>query len=327
MPQSTELATAARFTPSDLKLLREMVARETTDQEFALFVAYAKRVNLDPFLHQIWAVKRWDSKLQRKVMTAQVGIDGMRSIAHRSGEYLGREGPLWTDDGEHWVKVWLKDTPPQAAMVSVMRKGYDSPFASVATWKQAAQKDREGNLTNFWQSMPALMLAKVAEAQGLRAAFSDQMSGLYIEEEGGFVLSDDAKLPEGKRSQEPEPSKVVVVDAGPTPPPPPPPPERKLPETEKEAIAYLWNELPKERRPAVEVMTEYFKHGGGEEGNGRMVQIAFLIVLHRGVCGEDDPHLTREVLLMGDAIPPASEAVPEQSGDAGGQGDEYGQGA
>src|SRR5512140_3276355 len=81
------------WTEDQIQLLKDTVARGTTDDEFKLFLYVCTRTGLDPFLRQIHMVKRWDSNLKREVATIQTGIDGYRVIAERSGSYAGVDAP------------------------------------------------------------------------------------------------------------------------------------------------------------------------------------------------------------------------------------------
>jgi phage recombination protein Bet len=168
-------------------LLRTQIAPGCTDEELALFMYVAKARGLDPFLRQIYALKReqWDPQQRARVskMTIQTGIDGFRLIAARTKEHDGTDAVKWTTDADA-VDDTLNPAGLVCASVTVYRRG--KPYPGEAWWEEYAQvigKEGEKRLGPMWLKMPRGQLEKCAEAKALRRAFPEELGSLYVAEE------------------------------------------------------------------------------------------------------------------------------------------------
>ncbi len=140
------------------------------------FAIQCKRTGLDPITRQIYAIPNGGK------MTIMASIDGLRLIAERSGAYEGQTKPEWCDKDGKWHDVWVSKDLPTAARIGVYKSKFREALYGVALFGEYAGM-KGGKLTYMWEKMPALMIAKVAEALALRKAFPNEMSGVYAAEE------------------------------------------------------------------------------------------------------------------------------------------------
>ena len=111
----------------------------------------------------------------KEIRVPIVGIDGLRSVAERTGDYAGNDDPKFDDEEK-----------PTKATVSVFKmvQGTRVEFTATARWSQYVPLKKDKTIASpLWEKMPHLMLGKCAEALALRKAFPQVMSGLYVAEE------------------------------------------------------------------------------------------------------------------------------------------------
>jgi phage recombination protein Bet len=166
---------AITWTPEQQQLISSTIAPNCTSDELKLFAYACQRTGLDPFSKQIYAIKRGGSSGGK--MSIQVGIDGLRAVAEKTGQLDG-SATYWIGDaeGSQWADVWLGSKPPAAAKTIIYRKGCSHSFVGVARYADYAGQ-------GLWSKMPSAMLAKCSEALALRKAFPADMSGVYTVDE------------------------------------------------------------------------------------------------------------------------------------------------
>jgi len=171
-----------------LALVQHTVAPGLNKDEFELFCHVAKTRNLDPLQRQIHAVKRrtWNGETRswEEKLTIQIGIDGFRAIANRTGLYMPSEKPPLIEDTDDQLKmratVWVKKYHPASRTWN--------EFGVTAYYREFVQtkKDKDSNTYQpvaMWAKMPLSMTEKCAEAKALRRGWPEDLGGIYIPEE------------------------------------------------------------------------------------------------------------------------------------------------
>ena len=154
------------ITPDQVDLIKSQIAVGATDDELKLFLHVADKSGLDPLSKQIYFIKRSGK------MTIQTAIDGFRSIADRTGQYISSEEPVFEEIGNNPVKATVT--------VGKIVQGVEGKFTASARWSEYYPGKSQGFM---WDKMPHTMLGKCAEALALRKAFPSQLSGLYTGDE------------------------------------------------------------------------------------------------------------------------------------------------
>lgn len=124
------------------------------------------------------------------------GINGFRSIANASEAYDGTELGLINKAGEYVSAAYPGDDF-LGAWAKCHRKDRKIPAEGVA---MLAEYDKKFGV---WKQMRRVMIMKCAESIALRAAFPQQLNGLYTQEEMPPNHS-EATLGEISECQEPE---------------------------------------------------------------------------------------------------------------------------
>lgn len=152
------------FTEGQIKIIREMIAKNLTDDEFQLFIYVCKHRKLNPLTREIYAIKRGNQ------MTIQTGIDGFRLIAERTGKYSPGKCTQFSYD----------ENGKLIAATAFVKKYVVNEWHEVSATAFLNEYQGAGPM---WNKMPSVMLEKVAESRALRRAFPSDLSGLYTTDE------------------------------------------------------------------------------------------------------------------------------------------------
>ncbi len=175
------------WTPDQVQLIKNTVAKNCTDDEFKLFAYTANKYGFDPLIKQIWCVKYGNEPAS--IFT---GRDGFLHKAHESGQFNGMRTPVRVEPVPFTKKIkkkgyggkqdeWIdfKKESQLVATCIVYRKDMEHPI-EVEVWEEEYSSGQSN-----WAKMPRTMITKVAESQALRRAFD--ISGIYSEEEGAVM--------------------------------------------------------------------------------------------------------------------------------------------
>jgi phage recombination protein Bet len=200
VPMNENHHAPAVISPGQLALIRRTLAADCNDDEFELFISMAKGLGLNPVKGQIYAFVFNKKDPKKRKLSIVTGIRGLQTIAKRTGNYR--------PDSEEAVVTYdaslVSPTNPKGIVKATARvwnyvHGEWFPVAGVAYWDEFAPLKQEWGpdpetgerrplpgrftLEGKWPEMPVLMIQKCAEAQALRRAFPDEMTGLLEESE------------------------------------------------------------------------------------------------------------------------------------------------
>jgi len=167
---SNELAPVYTEIEEKKELIKSLYCKNLTDHETQHFFAICHKRKLNPLTNQIYV---W--KFGQK-MTIIVSIDGLRLIAERTKKYA---------PGKETVFSYKKDGTLLNATAYVKKQTVDGTWHEVSA--MAFFDEFNDPKKDTWRKMPHVMLSKCAEANALRRAFPEDLSGMYTQEEMDHV--------------------------------------------------------------------------------------------------------------------------------------------
>ncbi len=160
--------TDAEMERAKQEYLRQVVAPNASDMDFAMLAFRSKELDLNPLNGEIFCIKysaKKDPKAPAQIVVSQAGLI---KLAHRTGKFNGLEADVIRDDDGRII----------AAYASVYVKNCEHPFTA-----KVYMSEYDPRRPGIWTEKPGTMLKKVAISQAIRLAFD--LSGVYTEEEFG----------------------------------------------------------------------------------------------------------------------------------------------
>lgn len=230
--------------------IKNIYGKDLTEGEFTTLCHIGQATGLNPFLREIWAVKYGNNPA-----SIFIGRDGYRKAAQRDPEYdyhildaVYQNDDFKVENGEIKHTYSVKDRGDLiGAYCTVKRRSASKPTFTFIDFNEYYQgnKDEDGKIKKkydrfkkqyvdmgetLWDTKPATMVKKVAEAQGLRMAFQSMFAGTYAEDERWEEI---VELQESESAGE-APETVKLPD---------PKMEQKVLQKTGEDLHKVWNEL------------------------------------------------------------------------------------
>ena len=154
-----------------------------TDNELVYYMNLCKTRKLNPFIKDCYLVK-YDTA-PAAIITS---IDYFRKNARRAKDCRGwKKGVIVIDkEGKIYKTAGLapEDTKIIGGWFKAKPAGWDEAFELEVNLESYIKKRRDGTPTQFWtKEKQATMIAKVAEAQGLKSLWGENSSGMYTADE------------------------------------------------------------------------------------------------------------------------------------------------
>lgn len=178
------------ITPAQIETLAQagVIPAGTPAPQVEVFAESCRQHGLSPFKKEIYLVA-YNSRDGMKYHTI-VGIDGLQQKAARTGRFAGIDEEQYNRESNGTYKTAselkaAKEMPISCTVtVWAIVGGIRCPFTATVLFAEyypavSSGKDSYSKAA----TMPFNMIAKCARAKALKVAFSDELSGLHIEEE------------------------------------------------------------------------------------------------------------------------------------------------
>lgn len=165
------------YSPEQIAIIKNNIAKNTTDSELAYFVGVCAGVGLNPLLKEIWCYKDYKGNL-----LVFAGRDGFLAKALKSPLFSGlRSSEICKND------EWEIDIPMGIVKHKITKIGSErgeiigayafvfkkdcQPTLEFVEFKTYCRIDKDGKPYSAWKTHPSDMIKKVAETHALKKAF------------------------------------------------------------------------------------------------------------------------------------------------------------
>ena len=211
--QNNEVQELANKLEEKRDVLKRTVAKNSTDDEFEMFMHLSKTYGLDPFQKEIFFIKyaRKGQDPKKATPTIMTSRDGYLKIADRNPAYDGlvsdvvRENDKFKRLGDGIEHTYMTGNRGKivGAYALVYRKDRSFPIYVFAPYDEYRAN------TKVWSDYPSAMILKVAESMALKRAFT--VSGLVSKEEME-LQKEDEKTPKSPFVKPEKPKKRELTE-------------------------------------------------------------------------------------------------------------------
>ncbi len=190
-PTDQKISTAVNYSPEQVAVIKNTVAKNTTNLELAYFLSVCQSVDLNPFVKEIWCYK--DKKGNMLVFA---GRDGFLAKAQRNPNFNGMRSCEIRENDEFEIDV-------ANSSIRHTVKGFGEERGAIrGAYAIVFRKDGEPTIElvdfarynkgwSVWKTHPEEMIKKVAEVHALKKAFG--ISGIQCEYD--FEVKDSIAKP------------------------------------------------------------------------------------------------------------------------------------
>ena len=179
------------------KVVRQLFNCEfATDFEIFKFTRICAMHRLNPFLGEVYLIKY----SQREPAQIVLGRFAFAQRAEKNPDYDGVESGVIVADKDGIVHhrtgtFHMPNEELVGGWSKVYRKSWGRPVEKSVMLREFIQYRKDGKPTRFWETMPGVMIEKVALCHGYREAFPGDFVGLYGAAEMGVELN-EVEIPE-----------------------------------------------------------------------------------------------------------------------------------